>query len=93
MLYLIHCFDKEQHLHLRQQIRPEHVDYLKEFGTRIWCAGPTLDNAGEMNGSMIIFECETRAEAEYFAANDPYAKGGLFREVQIQEWKKVLPQD
>jgi hypothetical protein len=93
MLYVIHCFDKHDHLHLRQQIRPEHVDYLKGFGSRIWCAGPTLNEAGEMNGSMIILECANRSEAEDFAANDPYAKGGLFREVQIQAWKKVLPPD
>ena len=31
-----------------------------------------------------------RAAAEAFAANDPYAKAGLFEDVSLQEWKKVV---
>jgi len=93
MLYVIHCFDKDNHLELRQEVRPEHVAYLKGFGSRIWCAGPTLSDADEMNGSVIVLKCESRSDAENFASNDPYTKAGLFREVLIQEWKKVFPQD
>jgi uncharacterized protein YciI len=93
MLYVIHCFDKDNHLELRQEVRPEHVAYLKGFGSRIWCAGPTLNDTEDMDGSVIVIECENMSEAEDFAANDPYAKAGLFREVLIQKWKKVLPAD
>ncbi|MCA1797283.1 MAG: YciI family protein [Desulfuromonadaceae bacterium] len=91
MLYVIHCFDKEQHLELRQQTRPEHVAYLEQFGDQINAAGPTLDKDGNMNGSVIVFECGDEQEARRFATNDPYARAGLFREVLIQGWKKVLP--
>ncbi len=31
--------------------------------------------------------------AETFAANDPYAKAGLFESVTIKPWKKVFPED
>jgi uncharacterized protein YciI len=91
MLFVIHCFDKDQHLELRQQTRPEHVAYLEQFGDQINAAGPTLDEDGNMNGSVIVFGCDDAQEARSFAANDPYARAGLFREVLIQEWKKVLP--
>lgn len=93
MLYVIHCFDKDGHLDLRQEVRPEHVAYLQGFGSSIWCAGPTLNEAGDMNGSVIVLECEDMSAAQNFAANDPYAKAGLFQNVLIQAWKKVLPQE
>ena len=91
MLYVIRCIDKENHLEVRMANRPTHVEYLKSFGERLFAAGPTLDDAGEMNGSVVILECEDKAGAEAFAANDPYAKAGLFSDVTISLWKKVLP--
>ncbi|MCK4621550.1 MAG: YciI family protein [Desulfuromonadales bacterium] len=91
MLYVIHCFDKQDHLQVRMENRPAHVDYLKSFADQLYAAGPTLDAEENMNGSVVILDLETRAEAEAFAANDPYAKAGLFEKVIIQPWKKVLP--
>ena len=44
-----------------------------------------------MNGSLVILDLADQSEAEAFAANDPYAKAGLFEKVIIQPWKKVLP--
>ena len=91
MLYVIHCFDKADHLQVRMDNRPAHVDYLKSFGDKLYAAGPTLDTAGQMNGSVVILEVESISDAEAFAAGDPYAKAGLFETVTIQPWKKVLP--
>ncbi|NOQ52685.1 MAG: hypothetical protein GQ578_10760 [Desulfuromonadaceae bacterium] len=91
MLYVIHCFDKQDHLQVRMENRPAHVDYLKSFADQLYAAGPTLDTEENMNGSVVILDLESRTEAEAFAANDPYAKAGLFEKVIIQPWKKVLP--
>ena len=91
MLYVIHCFDKQGHLQVRTDNRPAHVEYLKSFGDKLQAAGPTLDADEKMNGSVVILELASLAEAEAFAANDPYAKAGLFEKVSIQPWKKVLP--
>lgn len=91
MLFLIHAFDKPGHLAVRQENRPAHVAYLKSFGDKLHAAGPTLDEKGEMNGSLVILDMEKIDEAETFASDDPYAKAGLFEKVIIQPWKKVLP--
>lgn len=91
MLYAIHAFDKSGHLAVRQANRPDHVEYLKSFGDQLHAAGPTLDENGDMNGSLVILEFADKKEAEAFAKNDPYAKAGLFEKVIIQPWKKVLP--
>ncbi len=91
MLYVVHCFDKKDHLQVRMDNRPAHVEYLKSFGEKLHAAGPTLDGAENMNGSVVVLELESQAAADGFAKNDPYAKAGLFEKVIIQPWKKVLP--
>ncbi len=91
MLYAIHCFDKPGHLQVRMDNRPAHVDYLKSFGDKLQAAGPTLDAEGNMNGSLVILDFEVEEDAAAFASNDPYAQAGLFEQVIIQPWKKVLP--
>jgi len=91
LLYVIHCVDKENHLDVRMENRPMHVEYLKSFADKLYAAGPTLDDAGNMNGSVVILDLEDKAAAADFAANDPYAKAGLFSQVTINPWKKVLP--
>ena len=43
-----------------------------------------------MIGSMIVLDVKTRAEAESWAHNDPYAKAGLFDRVEIHPWKHLI---
>ena len=72
--------------------RPDHVAYLKAQGDQLVAAGPTTsDDGAAMTGSLLILDFAGRAEAEAFAAADPYAKAGLFDSVTIKPGKKVLP--
>ena len=32
MLYAVICNDKKDHLHIRLEIRPKHIEYLKSLG-------------------------------------------------------------
>ena len=91
MLYIIHCFDKKDHLQVRLDNRPAHLEYAKGFGAKLTAAGPTFDADENMNGSLVILDMENLAEAEAYVANDPYARAGLFENVITQPWKKVLP--
>jgi len=92
MNFLLYCVDKPNHGHVRTENRPAHVDYLKSNIDRIVIGGPMLsDDGAAMLGSMLVIEAADRAEAEAFAAGDPYAKAGLFESVTIQAYKKVFP--
>lgn len=81
--------DKPDSLHVRMDARPKHVAYLKASDA-VEQAGPFLSPDGEMCGSLIILQVADMAEAEDFAANDPYAKAGLFESVVLQEWNRVI---
>ena len=91
MLFVIRCIDKKNHLPVRQENRPVHVEYLKSFGEKLFAAGAILDENENMCGSVVILDLADKAEAETFAAGDPYAKAGLFEQVTIDRWNKVLP--
>jgi uncharacterized protein len=90
MLYAIICTDKPDSLALRQTNRPDHIAYLKGLGGKLKAGGPFLDDAGNPNGSLVVIEADTRAEAEAAAALDPYAKAGLFAHVEVRPWKWSL---
>ncbi len=81
--------DKTGALPVRMENRPAHVDYLKSSG-KVEQAGPILDDAGEMAGSVIVLDVADMAEAGAWAANDPYAKAGLFQSVELLPWNKVI---
>ena len=81
--------DKADALQIRLDNRDAHLAYIAETGV-VEMAGPFLDPNGTMCGSMIIMNVDTLEAAQHWAENDPYALAGLFEDVRIQEWKKVI---
>ena len=90
MLFAISCTDKPGSLELRLATRPAHLEHLKAEVGRILLGGPVLDAAGNPCGSLLVVEAADRAEAEAFAAADPYAKAGLFESVAIRPYRVVF---
>ncbi|MRU15484.1 YciI family protein [Roseovarius sp. A21] len=89
MLIALIARDKPGALNIRKANREAHLAYIKETGV-VAQAGPLLDDAGEMIGSLVILEVEDMAAAQGWADNDPYAKAGLFDSVELIPWKKVI---
>ena len=80
--------DKPGALEIRKANRDAHVAYLKSTDA-VETAGPFLDENGDMCGSLIILNLDLAA-AQDWAANDPYAKAGLFESVELKPWNKVI---
>jgi uncharacterized protein len=83
------CQDKPGALQTRIDNRSAHLAYLSETGI-VDLAGPFLNGDGQMTGSLVVLNVADMAEAEAWAAADPYAKAGLFASVTLQEWKRVV---
>lgn len=88
MLYAVICRDKPGALQTRLDTRTAHLAYIEETGI-VRMAGPFLEE-GQMCGSLVILETDSLASAQTWAANDPYAKAGLFESATVSEWKKVI---
>ena len=92
MLFSIICRDKENGFELRKQTRPAHLTFLTEHSVQF--AGPILsDDESTPIGSIIVIECSDLAEARAIADADPYHQAGLFRQVDVQPFKQVIPEE
>jgi hypothetical protein len=99
MLYAIISQDIENSLEKRLAARPDHLarlQQLKEQG-RLFVAGPhpAIDSAdpGEngFTGSLVIAEFDNLANAQQWADSDPYIAAGVYQNVVVKPFKKVLP--
>ena len=99
MLYLIVGEDTPNSLEKRLAVRPEHLARLQALQTegRLVLAGPFP--AGEspdpgpagFTGSAIVAEFASLEDAKAWAAADPYAAAGVYVNVVVRPFKKVLP--
>ncbi|MEM1129538.1 MAG: YciI family protein [Pseudomonadota bacterium] len=89
MPFALICTDKPGALDIRKANRPAHLDYIETTGI-VEQAGPLLDDAGAMCGSIVVLKTEDRSTAEDWAADDPYAKADLFASVSVLHWKRVV---
>ncbi|MBM69318.1 MAG: hypothetical protein CME43_07565 [Haliea sp.] len=99
MLYAIMCEDVDDSLPLRQAARPAHlsrIQHLVDEG-RLLAAGPhpALDTeepgAAGFTGSLIIADFDSLEAAQAWADSDPYMAAGVFRQVIVKPYKRVLP--
>ncbi len=99
MYYAFICEDVENSLDGRTAHRPAHLARLKSLQEegRLLLAGPfpAIDNpdpgpAG-FSGSLIIAEFPSLAEAERWAAEEPFLKAGIYRQVTVRPFRQTLP--
>lgn len=86
------CKDKPGSLQVRLDTRPEHLAYLNALNAdgKLGFAGPFLGDDGKPTGSLVVVKVETIEEARRIAVDDPYAKAGLFAEVEVKAWNWVF---
>ena len=99
MWYSIVGEDSENSLAKRLAARPAHVARLQALQTegRLLLAGPNPAMDSEdpgtagFSGSIIIAEFDSLIAAQKWANADPYVEAGVYRQVVIKPFKKVLP--
>lgn len=99
MLYVIIGEDHSQSLAKRLAARPAHLERLQALQAqgRLILAGPNpaidSNDPGEagFTGSIIIAEFESLTAAQAWADADPYVTAGVYQQVSVKPFKKVLP--
>ncbi|WP_282181990.1 YciI family protein [Aliiroseovarius marinus] len=89
MLVAVICTDKPGAIETRKANREAHLAYIKDTGV-VAQAGPFLDAEGMMCGSLLVLDVDDMAAAQAWADGDPYAKAGLFADVRIEQWNRVV---
>ena len=99
MWYAIFAEDAPGTLDLRLETRPRHVARLQQLQNegRLLLAGPhpaiDSENPGPagFTGSLVVAEFNSLADAEAWAAQDPYREVGVYAHVTVKPFKKTLP--
>ena len=98
-LYAIVGKDVPESLERRLGARPAHLarlEALKDEG-RLLLAGPfpaidsTDPGPAGFSGSLIVAEFDSLEAAQAWAEADPYVAAGVYAEVTVKPFKKVLP--
>ena len=99
MWYAIISQDIENSLPLRKEARPAHLERLEALKNegRLLIAGPhpaiDSDDPGEagFTGSLVVAEFDSLDAAQAWADADPYVAAGVYANVVVKPFKKVLP--
>ncbi|MAH72914.1 MAG: hypothetical protein CBC09_01875 [Cellvibrionales bacterium TMED49] len=99
MWYVINCEDYPDTSALRSLARIEHLARLEQLKGqgRLLLAGPypKIDNTNPgrhgFKGSLIIADFNSLREAETWASEDPYFKIGVYKKIEVNPFKYVLP--
>jgi uncharacterized protein YciI len=64
---------------------------------RVLIGGAILDEMGDMVGSVLLTDFASREEVEAWVAEDPYVTGGVWKEIEVLDFRPAvgawLPQD
>ncbi|MCD9515314.1 YciI family protein [Photobacterium carnosum] len=99
MWYVIFSQDVENSLERRMSVREQHLARLKELQqqNRLLVAGPmpAIDNENPgdagFTGSTVIADFNSLEQAQQWANADPYIDAGVYANVIVKPFKKVLP--
>lgn len=90
MLYAMIAKDAPGALQTRLDTRPVHLEHLKSLGKKLVFAGALLNAEEQPEGSIVIFDAETLAEAEAMAAADPFVPAGVFASYEVKRWRVAI---
>ena len=74
---------------VRQGVREAHRARLRvgvPGSVKVLMGGPTTDETGAMNGSLLIVEARNIAAVHDFVVGDPYMQNGVYEAVEIRPW-------
>lgn len=99
MYYAIISEDISNSLEKRMSVRPAHVERLKLLAEqgRLLIAGPhpaiDSEDPGEagFTGSLVVADFDSLEAAQQWADADPYVAAGVYQQVKVKPFKKVLP--
>ncbi|WP_084976669.1 YciI family protein [Plesiomonas shigelloides] len=99
MLYVIFAEDHPNSLAARLHARPAHLARLQTLAAqqRLVIAGPNpaIDSVDPgdagFTGSTVIAEFPSLEEAKQWAEADPYVAAGVYRQITVKPFRRVLP--
>ena len=94
MQFLITAYDgrEEGHLARRMAVRPQHLENMRKLQAagNVKTAGGILDENGELAGSFLVMEFESREKLDGYLREEPYVQAGVWKDIRIETCHVVI---
>jgi uncharacterized protein YciI len=87
--FVLKCLDAAGSAETRAKRRDEHLEHVRGSG-KVRIAGPLLDGADAVCGSLLIVEAANLADAQAFSNADPYREAGVWSAVEIMPFRMTF---
>lgn len=76
-------------LNRRKEIRSLHLAGAKKLkeNNNFIIGGAMLDDDGNMRGSIMIVQFETKEDFQNWYDNEPYITGGVWKEIEVKPFR------
>ena len=89
--FIIYTEDKPDSLDIRMANRDAHLAWVRnDPNVELLSAGPWIDDAGDMRGSLLIVGAADLQTVENWLSQDPYGLAGLTGMKRVREFKWLI---
>lgn len=90
MQFVVMAYDGENMLDKRMEVRPKHLEGMKELGEHVICAGGMLDENGKLMGSTLIMEFDDRSGVDEYLRNEIYVREHVWEKITVEKMNVVI---
>ena len=90
MQFMIRAYDGQDMLEKRLAVRPRHLENMAKLPGRVICAGGLLDEKGNMKGSLLILDVDSREQLEAYLRAEPYVIEHVWEKVEAEPMNVVI---
>jgi uncharacterized protein YciI len=85
MIFVIRAIDGEGKLEKRMEVRPRHFEGMDRMKEHLVCAGGLLDDAGNLKGSLLVMDFQSRQELDEYLAHEIYVVEHVWEQITIDQ--------
>ena len=89
MQFVITAYDGAGMLDKRMEVRPRHLEGMERLKEHLVCAGGLLDDAGNLKGSVLVMEFQSREEVDEYLANEIYVTEHVWEKITVERMNVV----
>ncbi|MBP5513673.1 MAG: hypothetical protein J6Y04_02705 [Bacteroidaceae bacterium] len=92
MQFVITAYDGEGMLAKRMEVRPLHLEGMERLKEHLVCAGGLLDDAGNLKGSVLVMEFQSREDVDEYLAHEDYVTEHVWERITVERMNVVYAQ-
>jgi uncharacterized protein YciI len=90
--YVVTAYDYTDALQRRMDVRPHHLDKVKELkaNNNYIAGGAILNGDGQMIGSVMMVQFENDEQMDAWKNNDPYVTGKVWETIDVKPFRQAV---